>query len=362
MPLTTYDFNSLVRQQATTIQSAAKALVDVTVGSITRALIEANASLLLWLQGLLLGILVKTRAATSEGADLDSWMADFGLTRLPAQKAAGVVTFSRFTQGSTVAIPAGTTVQTSDRAWQFVTTADASMAPTQTSVQVPVQAVVAGAGGNAAAGGVTMLVGSLPGVDTVSNAAAFVGGLDGESDAAFRARFVTWVNGLSKATGSAIGAAISAVRPGLTYTITENVTYAGTSQPGHFFIVVDDGTGSPSAQLLDSVRAAVDASRPLTSSFAVFAPIVVQANVAVIVTVGQGYDPASVRAAVSAALVSFLNSLALGQALPYTRLSQVIYGASPGVVNATTLTLNGGAADLNPNSRQVIKAGVITVS
>lgn len=362
MRLTTYDFTSLVRQQAAAIQSSARSLVDVSVGSITRALIEANASLLLWLQGLVLSMLVKTRAATSQGQDLDSWMADFGLTRLSAQPAVGVVTFSRFTPGSAVSIPAGTTVQTSDRQWQYVTTADAAMAPSQTSVQAPVTAVAPGAGGNAAGGQVTMLVGSVPGVDSVSNAAPFVGGLDAETDQAFRERFVRWVNGLSKATGSAIGAAIAAVRPGLTFIITENETYAGTAQPGHFFVVVDDGTGMPSAQLLESVRSAVDASRGLTSSFAVFAPQIVQANVAAVLTVAPGFDAASVRNDVRAALTTYISTLGLGQPLPYTRLAQVIYAASPGVVNATAVALNGGQADLLANSKQVIKPGAINIS
>ncbi|AWI53220.1 baseplate protein [Aquabacterium olei] len=344
------------------MQASAKALVDVSVGSITRAFIEANAAMALWLQSLVLGVLARSRASTSTGSDLDSWMADYGFARLGAQYASGVVAFSRFTAGASVTIPAGTTVQTADGAWQYTTTAPATLAPTQNTVQVSVAASTPGAGGNAAIGAVSTIVGGLSGVDTVTNAAAFVGGADAETDAAYRARFVVWVNGLSKATGSAIGAAIGAVKAGLTYTITENVTYAGTAQPGHFFVVVDDGTGSPSAGLLASVGSAVEAARGLTSTFAVFAPVVLTANVSVIVTVAGGYDAATVRSSVQLALASYINSLSLGQALPYSRLMQVIYDASPGVTNAATLTLNGGTADLAATAKQVIKAGAITVS
>ena len=38
----------------------------------------------LWMQWLILQVLQCTRAATSNGPDLDSWMADMTLTRLPA--------------------------------------------------------------------------------------------------------------------------------------------------------------------------------------------------------------------------------------------------------------------------------------
>jgi uncharacterized phage protein gp47/JayE len=361
MALTTYDFITLVRQQATAIQARASTLVDVTVGSITRAIIEANAGVALWLQSIVLGLLLRTRASTSSDADLDSWMADFGFARLGALTSAGVVTFARFTAGSTVTIPAGTTVQTSDGAWQFVTTAAASLAPSQTSVQVSVVAVTAGAGGNAAIGGVSTIVGSLPGVDTVTNAAAFVGGADAEGDAGFRARFVVWVNGLSKATASAIGAAISGVQSGLTYTITENVTYAGAAQPGHFFVVVDDGTGVPSSQLLAKVGAAVEAARGLTASFAVFGPTVVTAGASMTVAVSAGFEGAAVRLAVQLAVANFINSLPLGVSLPFTRLAQVAYDASTGVLNVTNVLVNGGTADVSATSKQVIKAGTILV-
>ena len=48
----------------------------------------------------------------------------------------------------------------------------------------------------------------------------------------------------------------------MTYTLVENQTYAGATQYGYFYVVVDDGTGSPSSTLLSSVANAIDAVRP----------------------------------------------------------------------------------------------------
>src|ERR1700749_4411487 len=97
MQLSLRTFNTLVESMAVAVQASATQLLDLTVGSALRAVLEANASVCLWMQLLILELLRTTRAATSTGTDLDSWMADLSLTRLPAVSATGIVTFSRIT-------------------------------------------------------------------------------------------------------------------------------------------------------------------------------------------------------------------------------------------------------------------------
>src|SRR4051794_17802784 len=112
MQLPLRDFNTLVRMQADAVAASCRQLVDVTVGSVLRAVLEANASVGLWIQWLIVGVLATTRAATSGGADLDSWVADFGVARLPAAPAAGMVRFSRTTPGLAAVVPLGALVRT----------------------------------------------------------------------------------------------------------------------------------------------------------------------------------------------------------------------------------------------------------
>jgi hypothetical protein len=45
----------------------------------------------------------------------------------------------------------------------------------------------------------------------------------------------------------------------------------------------------------------------------------------------------------------------LGRRWPYTRLAQVAYDASPGIINVTGVTLNGGTADLAATAQQIVK-------
>src|ERR1700733_382289 len=117
--LQTFTFTELVSQIATAIQGSASALYDFTVGSTLRAIAEATSAVVLWLQAIILQLLTVTRAATSVGSDLDSFMADYGVTRLAAVASTGNVTFARFTSTQQAVVPIGATVQSADGTQTF---------------------------------------------------------------------------------------------------------------------------------------------------------------------------------------------------------------------------------------------------
>lgn len=374
MALNIKSFTDLVSAQVTAMQAAAAGLVDLAIGSILLAVCESNSAVAMWLQQLIVNLLVTTRAATSSGADLDTWMADFSFVRLSAVQATGQVTFSRFTATNQALIPVGSQVTTTDGTQAFTVTTDTTNAaydPTQlgyvitagvSSLSVPVQANTAGASGNAQAGTVTIISGSIQYVDTVTNTVTFANGADAETDDAFRARFVLWIASLSKATKAAIGYALSSMQTGVTYTLTENFAYNGTPQPGYFYAVVDDGSGSPSSGFLASAYAAIDAVRGFTITFGVFPPVLVSANVSMVITTDPSGNHAAIVALVTSALQSYIASLSLGQLLPYTQLATIAYGASSLVTNVSSVTLNSGTSDLAATGKQVIRAGTIAVS
>lgn len=201
MNLPLQNFATLVKTQAAAVSTSCQQLVDVTVGSVLRAILEANASVGLWIQWLILQVLAMTRAATSSGADLDTWVADFGMSRLPAVASSGQVRFSRSTVGLSTVIPVGALVRTGTGATDQVFSVSTDIAnaawagagyqvsATTLSVGVPVTANVAGSAGNVRAGAIGQIATAIPGIDTVVNDAPITGGLDAESDAALRARF-----------------------------------------------------------------------------------------------------------------------------------------------------------------------------
>lgn len=367
-------FTQLVTDFATSVQARSAVLADFSVGSVLRATAETVASVVVWIQGLILLLLATTRAATSSGPDLDTWMADYNFFRLPAATATDLVSFARFTPTAQAIVPVGAAVQTADGTLRYLVVVDTTNAaysaglggyviPAGTaSLSVPVAATSPGAAYNVIAGAISVLAQAVQYVDTVSNPLAFTSGADAEIDSAFRARFVAYIASLSRATKAAILSAILSLKVGASAALVENADYNGTFHPGFFYAVVDDGSGTPGSTFLASAANAIDAVRPFTVAFGVFSPITLTANVAMIAGIGAGYDPASTKAAIHDAVLAYIASLTLGQGLNYTRLVQVAYDASPGVTNISGLTVNGGTSDISASAQQRILAGTVTVS
>jgi uncharacterized phage protein gp47/JayE len=379
LPLQT--FTALVQQFAAGAQGAASALLDFTVGSISRALAEGCASIALWLQWIATLILQRTRAATSVGSDLDSWMADFSLARLPAVAATGSVTFSRFTPSSSALVPVGAQVKTADGSRIFAVVADTTN-PLWSAAQngflilagtgsgtCTVQDVTTdasgnlsvGTAGNVAAGAISLLASAIPGVDTVMNSAAFTNGINAETDAAFRARFANYIQTRSLATDDAVAYATQSIQQGLQFTIQENDA-GGSYQPGNFVVTVDDGSGNPPSSLLSSVYAAIDLVRPVGSTFTVQGPGDLTANITFTLMTNPSSNKPNLIGPVATAIETYVDTLPVGATLAFTRLAAVIYGVDPSISNVTGLEINGGTADIVPTQSQVVKIGTVVIS
>ncbi len=358
MILPLQNFATLVQNMAAGVQGTSQTLVDLTVGSVLRAVLEASASIGLWLQWLILQVLSMTRAGTSNGADLDSWVDDFAMKRLLGIPANGIVTFSRYTTGLAAIVPSGTLVRTTDASQSFVVQADTANAAWATSVNgyqigannagvdVPVSALVAGSVGNVQAGAITQLASAIPGVDAVTNAAATLGGLDAESDAALRLRFVNYINSRSRATLTALANAIASVQQGLRWLIEENVNVDGSTNIGHFIVTVDDGSGSPSAALLTSVKVAIEAVRPVGSTYAVQPPVVIGVTVSLSLEVTLGTSKPTVAAEAIQAIANYVNVLPIGPTLAISRVISLVHGADAAVVSVSDVLINGASIDL----------------
>jgi uncharacterized phage protein gp47/JayE len=372
LPLQT--FTSLVQGMATATQSASRQPLDLSTGSTLRAVLEANASIGLWLQWLILRVLQMTRAASSTGDDLDSWAADFSLSRLPARSSSGLAAFSRNIGTYTAFVPVGALIRTNDAAQTFTVVQDTShplwndvqngyLLPAGTLAgELPVQALVPGSAGNVQPGTLSMLATAMPGIDAVSNSAAFCDGMDAESDAALRARFQSFLASQSRATKAAIGYAISSVQQGLAYAITENVDALGNPSLGTFVVTVDDGSGAPSDSLISAVYTAVDAMRPLGTTFSVRAPTLVPVTVSIATQTKLGADRNAAIGKLANAVSNYINTLPIGAGLLLTRVAQLAYDADTGIEAVGAILLNGVSNDLTPGTHGVLKTKQIVVN
>lgn len=372
--MTFLDFYTLLANMITAAQAASATVLDTTVGSLTRAILQATGSVALWLQSLIAQLLQQIRAATAEGSALDTWMADFGLSRIASIAANVTLTFARFTTGASAFIPVGAIAQTSDGKVQFAVVADTTnpafsaslngytIDAATASLNASARALTAGSAGNVGAGSVNTLAQAIVYVDTVVNPLAATGGEDAESDPAFRLRFVGYLASLARATLAAINSAAAAVSAVLTFSTVENMNPAGVAQPGFFYLSVDDGSGSPPGSLLTAVYQAVDAVRPFTVTFAVLAANKITANIVAVIGVAPGYSSPAVLAAVSAAVSTFIDGLPVGTTLYYTQLANAIFQSSAGVLTIKTLTINGATSDIVPTAQQTVRVGSVTAT
>jgi uncharacterized phage protein gp47/JayE len=378
MNLNLRPFATLVSNFAVAVQSAYAGLSNFTEGSINLAFGEASASAGLWLQALAFKLQLYARAATCFGEDLDSWVNQFEVYRLGAVAAYGSVTFNRFSAlAAATFVPVGTLVQTADGSQIFAVIADDAL-PTWdainngytialgvTSVSLPVMSTSAGSSGNVAAGLIAQMSGtSVSAIDYVSNPAAMSGGADAETDIALRARFIAFINSLSKGTVGAVGYAILSLQLGVNYSVVEFQSYADPTVtiPAYFYVVIDDGTGAPPSSLLASAWAAVNAVRAAGVQFSIFGPTVTPVTVAATIAIAPGYDGPTVIGQVYQAIYTFVNELPLGAGLDYLRLAQIAYDASPGVSSVTGLLLNGGVSSIAGSKISVIKSSSIGVA
>ena len=352
---------------------------NFTSGSPTLALFQAVALEDLFLQSQINIVALMSRLSTSgsgpgesgSSADVDSFVNDFGLTRLPATLDEGQETFAtNFTNTFDVLIPPGVVVETPDTTIQYQTIVDtqnpnwspsknAYVLPAgQTSITCTVQAVVAGTSQNVQPNSLVTLVNSIQGISFVTNLNPIENATNAETDQALKKRFVLYIQSLARATEAAIDFAVESVPGVVRFVLLENIDPAGHMHLGFFTVYVDDGTGSPPSPLLNAVANAVNAYRAFTVQFAVEPPNIVNINL----TVTVKRDPNStatnseIIAEIQEGVFEYINTLGFGKTLFYTKMYDVIFdstqGNTPGpsvpedIESITSLLINSATVDV----------------
>jgi uncharacterized phage protein gp47/JayE len=305
-------------------------------------------------------------AETTFGEWLDLRAAEHGVVRLPATAATGQVTFTG-TNGTL--IPGGTEVSTAATegvdAQSFITDADVTIAGGEAIAAVT--AALAGTAGNVGAGAIQVPVDVIAGVTGVTNAAGTTGGTDEETDADLLERLLFKVR-----------------NPGTSGNIADYVTWALEAHEdvgGAAVVPLEGGAGTVTVALIDddgqpSAAPVVTAvqnyiapggSNAGTGKAPIGAAVTVEAaddvviNVAADLTIEAGYNQASVEAAVTEAVAAYLREIAFATDND-VRIAKVTTAIidTPGVADATTVTLNGGTSNITITTKQVGVLGPTT--
>ena len=291
---------------------------------------------------------------TAQGMYLDYHAETRGITRAAAEKAAGTLRFAAADKVTAACpIEKGTVCMTAEGV-RFETTEDATIAVGSQWVDVPAQAVEAGAGGNVIAGTVTLLSAMPVGVVQCTNPAAFSGGCDAESDEALRGRVLASYQRLPNGANAA-------------YYEQEAMRYPGVAAAkavgrargiGTVNVVIATHAGVPDAALLAAVETDLQKKREIAVDVKVLAPAVETVAVTAALKAAPGYTFAEVKAGAQSALEALFTGELLGKSVTTARLLTLLCGVE-GVEN---VHLTAPAADVAVGSTELPMLGTVTIS
>lgn len=277
---------------------------------------------------------------TADAEIMERWAGLFGIDRKPASFANGTVTAT-----GTGIIPTGTLYRRSDGA-EFEVTSDAT-APGA----VAVQALIAGAAGNTAAGLVS-LEAPISGVVTTAAVVSISNGADAEDDAGLRARLRAHLRAPPHGGAASDYVQWALEVPGVTRAWVYPLELgAGTVVVR--FVRDDDASLIPDSTEVAAVQAHIDLLRPVTAALTVLAPTAVPLNF----TIDLVPDSAETRAAVEGALRDLLAREAEpGKTILISHIREAISTA----LGETDHTLTVPSANVTHSTGQIATMGTIT--
>ncbi|WP_276355425.1 baseplate J/gp47 family protein [Cohnella caldifontis] len=306
-------------------------------------------------------------ASTTFGPYLDLRCEERGISRRPAVKATGLVTFagaadSAIPKGTLVATPAD--ALTASPSVEFETTEAAVIGESGTAV-VPVAAVEAGLSGNVAVGAINVLVHAVAGVTGVTNAAAISGGSEAESDEALLARYLVKVRQPGTSGNKADYLQWALEVPGVGGALVEPLWNGPGTVKVH---LLDTEKRAPSVEVVDAVQAYIapaagvgEGKAPIGADVTVAAAVEVPIDISVDLTLASGASLSEVQALFEAGVKEYLKQLAFADSLVRTsRIAAILLDLSP-IVDYANLKVNGGESNVEMQLGQVAVLGTVSL-
>jgi uncharacterized phage protein gp47/JayE len=290
---------------------------------------------------------------------LDLRCAELGVYRKPSVQAIGQVTFEG-PEGTV--IPEGTRIRTDEaEPVYFVTTQEGTIL--NGNVTVNATGEFGGVSGNVLQGEISIVLGDLAGIVTVTNEFPFDGGVDTESDESLITRYYDKVR--KPATSGNVyhyeqwAKEVAGVGDAKVYPLWNG---AGTVK----VVLLDDEKTTPAQTIVDAAIAHINDSAPIGATVTVVGATEMPINVSATLTLAQGADINDVTTQFSEALAEYLKSLAFitnehtgePELIRYTQIANLLLGV-PQIIDYTNLTVNGGSANIQPASEEVGVVGTV---
>lgn len=342
-------------------------LTDFTEGSGLYVLTRAYASALAAGYGNLdQALRLSFIALTEDEAALDAHLLSFGLTRKQGTLSSGnLIAFPLTGPAAVTTLNPGTRFKSTDDRFHYIVTQTTVLDAPYTLV--PIRAVAVGSGYDLPPG--TELVEVTP---VLTNTWSFVVGTDGldglgrpkgflrggsnrETNDEYRARFVDFLNSLSKSTFLAVRAAVQSIPDLESYVLVEY-----RPAVGWFTLYVDDGTDTPPQTLIDVAKQTLDKDKALGIAYKVLPMTkrLVDLDLTLRIDLTQVTDTAALQDDVRQRLTKLLAGYQFGQALYLSRVIEEVHQV-PGILQ---VVVNAPLTDVLPNVEEAVRLGSIDMT
>lgn len=334
------------------ILSRIAAGIDTREGSFTNDMVSPVAYEIWKLYQSLDAVVPIAYVDETSGEYIDKRCAEFGITRKAGTKAA---TTLHFTGTDGTEIPAGKVFLTAD-SLEFETTA--AVIISAGTAMVTATAAEIGEAYNVAAGTITRQLAAVSGLTAVTNDAA-AGGTNAETDAALVARLYAFLR-RPATSGNAYHYEQWALAVDGVGAVKVTPTWDG---PGTVKVLIAGDDKQPiDTSIVSDCAARIEENRPVGAAVTVLSVSALTVNVAAAVTIDGTATKEAVEAAFAAALTAYFKNIAMAQhTVVYNRVAYILLDID-GVTDYTSLTVNGGTANVTVGADQVPVVGTVEVA
>jgi uncharacterized phage protein gp47/JayE len=344
--------NLTVESIKSDILSRLSTQIDTREGSFTNDIISAVAYKIWQTYQSLDAIIPIAFVDETSGSYIDKRCAEYGITRKAGTKATAILTVTG-TNGTLIS--AGKVFHTSD-GLQFITDAAATIAEGTATVNATAEDV--GDKFNVDADTIMYQFTNISGITSLSNAKA-TGGADAETDESLVARLYDFLQNTATSGNAAHYKQWALSVNGVGNAKVEPLW----NGPGTVkVLIVGTDNGPVDSTIVTACSNFINANRPIGANVTVASATGSVINVAATVIIDSTTTLETVKTAFEAALDEYLQSIAFDKyTLAYNRVVYMLLD-TPGVIDYSALTINGGVVNITIGENQVPIMGTVVIS
>ena len=284
--------------------------------------------------------------------------------KLDGAKSSGNVVFSRADIAPVdYIIQAGSVVADTDGN-RFITIEDVTLLLGQTeSPSVAINSEIIGSDQNVPANTITTMVSTIIGIESVTNPTATINGSDTETEIEYNTRFAEYLKGLIGATPSGIKkSALDVIG------VREVELIEPEDTAGRITIFINDGSGTASTELLNSVEANIEGNgtiedagtRPAGIIITYRPSLKIDIPVECVVYIKTGTNVDSAKTKIEEAITTHINSLPIGNDVILKGIEkaiQSVYGVED--LSISTPTANVSIDKINGEIAKISTLSVV---